>query len=110
MEGRALRDRADAFAEADCVVLGASFDTVEENRRFAEDQAFGFRLLSDVDRQVGALYHVTRAPDERYAAFPQRISYLIDPEGVIRRAYPVSDVQGHADEVLADLAALRGQG
>jgi peroxiredoxin Q/BCP len=108
VEGRALRDRADAFDRADCVVLGASFDTPEENRRFAEDQQFGFRLLSDVDRAVGRQYQVARPDDDQYAAFPDRVSYLIDPDGVIRRAYRVSDVQGHADEVLADLAALRG--
>lgn len=107
MEGRALRDRADAFEKAGCVVLGASFDTPGENRRFAEDQAFNFRLLSDVDRSVGRLYEVARPPGDQYAAFPARISYLIDPDGVIRRAYTVSDVKSHADEVLADLAALQ---
>lgn len=108
MEGRALRDRADAFERAGCVVLGASFDTPEENRRFAEDQRFGFQLLSDVDRTVGTDYEVARPAGDQYAAFPDRVSYLIDPDGVIRRAYRVSDVQGHADEVLADLAVLRG--
>ena len=41
-------------------------------------------------------------------AFPRRLSYLIDPSGVIRRAYRVTDVAGHADEVLHDLEALDG--
>ena len=107
MEGRALRDRAAAFEAANCVVLGASFDTPEENRQFAEDQAFGFRLLSDVDRSVGTAYGVARPPDDQYAAFPTRLSFLIDPDGLVRRVYTVTDVQGHADEVLADLAALQ---
>jgi len=35
------------------------------------------------------------------------VSYLIDPDGVIRRAYTVTDTAGHAAEVLADLARLR---
>jgi len=38
---------------------------------------------------------------------PKRVSYLIDPEGVIRRAYHVTDTAGHAAEVLADLASLQ---
>jgi peroxiredoxin Q/BCP len=88
-------------------VLGASFDTPEENRVFAEDQQFGFRLLSDVDRAVGTAYEVARPPDDQYASFPARVSYLIDPDGVIRRAYAVADVKTHADDVLADLAALQ---
>ena len=35
-----------------------------------------------------------------------RKSFLIDPRGVLRKAYVVSDVAGHADEVLADLRQL----
>jgi peroxiredoxin Q/BCP len=88
-------------------VLGASFDPVEENRQFAADQRFPFRLLSDVDRAVGAAYGVARSPGDQYAAFARRYSFLISPEGVIARIYDVADVKGHADEVLADLERLR---
>jgi peroxiredoxin Q/BCP len=89
------------------VVLGASFDTPDENRAFADDQSFGFRLLSDVDRKVGTAYEVVRAPDEPYPDYPLRIAYLIDPDGIIRRSYEVKDVAGFAAEVLADLQTLR---
>ena len=106
MEGQALRDRADEFRSADCVVIGISFDTPADNKVFADAQEFGFPLLSDVDQQVGRRYDVRRDGDDQYAEFPRRVSYLIDPEGVIRRAYVVADVARHADDVLADLAAL----
>ena len=88
-------------------MFGASFDTPAENKVFADAQDFGFRLLSDVDRSVGTQYEVTREPGEPYADFAQRIAYLIDPEGVIRKAYAVSDVNAFATDVLADLTALR---
>ena len=88
------------------MVLGLSFDTVEDNRRFAEAQGFGYRLLSDPDRTTGSTYHVLRDPTERYAGMPLRISHLIDPGGVIRRSYVVTNVAGFAAEVLADLAEL----
>jgi peroxiredoxin Q/BCP len=107
VEGQALRDRADRFEEAGAVVLGASFDTVDENKAFDDAQQFAFPLLADTDRSVGTSYEVTRDADERYAEFPQRISYLIDPDGVIRRSYVVSDVATHADDVLDDLDALQ---
>jgi peroxiredoxin len=87
--------------------LGASFDTTDENKAFAEAQAFDYRLLSDVDRKVGVLYEVTRPPDDERANFAQRIAYLIDPDGTIRKAYQVSDVSGFADEILADLQSLQ---
>jgi peroxiredoxin Q/BCP len=87
--------------------LGASFDTPEDNKAFAEAESFGFRLLSDVDRKVGQLYEVTRGPGEQYPNFAQRIAYLIDPDGMIRKPYQVSDVGGFAAEVLADLRSLQ---
>ena len=91
-------------------MLGASFDAPEENRAFADDQKFGFRLLSDVDRQVGAAYEVVRPPGADYPDFPLRIAYLIDPDGIVRKAYEVKDTGGFAAEVLTDLAALRSAG
>lgn len=92
------------------MVLGASFDTVEENREFGAQQRFPFRLLSDVDREVGRAYGVVRADGDQYAAFARRYSFLISPEGLIARIYDVADVKGHADEVLADLGRLREAG
>ncbi len=38
--------------------------------------------------------------------FAKRLSYLIDPEGVIARSYEVSDIPNHPAEVLADLREL----
>jgi peroxiredoxin Q/BCP len=87
-------------------VLGASFDTPEENRAFADDQHFEFRLLSDVDKKVGAAYEVVRPPGADYPDFPLRIAYLIDPDGIVRKSYEVKDVGGFAAQVLTDLAAL----
>ena len=90
------------------MVLGASFDTPAENLAFAEAEHFGFRLLSDVDRAVGTRYEASREPGEPYADFAQRIAYLIDPSGVIRKAYQVTDVDAFAAEVLDDVSSLRG--
>ena len=89
-------------------MLGASFDTPAENKSFADEQSFEFRLLSDVDRAVGTAYGAVRPPDDKFPDFPKRVSFLIDPEGVVRRTYEVRDPGAHADDVLADLAELRG--
>ena len=91
------------------MILGASFDTPAENRAFAEAQEFPFALLSDVDRAVGRAYEVARAPGEKYEEYPMRHSYLIDPDGTIRRVYDVTDVAGHAAQVLADIEELRAE-
>lgn len=107
MQGTGLRDQAQRFDEAGCVVLGISYDTPEENRAFRQQFEFPFRLLSDTDRSVGAQYGAARDAGEPYADYPKRVSYLIDPEGTIVRSYEVTDPGGHAAEVLTDLAAAQ---
>jgi len=90
-------------------VIGASFDTPEDNRAFAEQNGFPFRLLSDVDRTVGTVYETKRFPDEPSPEFAKRRTYLIDPEGRIVRAYRVRDIPAHPDEVLRDLRELMAE-
>ena len=85
------------------VILGASFDTPADNLAFAKDQNFPYRLLSDVDRAVGTQYEVVRDTSDQYAGYARRYAYLIAPDGVIRKAYDVTDVAAHADAVLADI-------
>ena len=67
---------------------------------------FPFRLLSDADRSVGADYETLRAPEESSPEFAKRRTYLIDPEGRIAKAYRVTDIPNHPDQVLADLREL----
>jgi len=92
------------------VLLAASFDTPEDNAGFAKKYGFGFTMLSDVDRTVGELYETKRHPDEASPEYAKRRTYLIDPDGVIRKAYRVRDIPAHPDEVLADLRALQSGG
>jgi len=101
-----LRDQAQEFEDAGCRIFGISFDTPADNKTFKDKFEFPFSLLSDEDKVVGTSYEVLREPDDPFADFPQRISYLIDPHGVIQKSYAVTDPAGHAAEVLADLAAL----
>jgi thioredoxin-dependent peroxiredoxin len=91
------------------VILGASFDPPEANRAFAEKFRLPFPLLSDRDRSVGERYEVRRGPEDRYPSSLRRITYLMDPDGVIRRAYRVKEVEPHPGEVLDDLRRFRGQ-
>jgi peroxiredoxin len=50
-----------------------------------------------------------RQPGEPYAehGIPRRITYLIDPQGKIRKAYNAEakgvDLSAHAEQVLADI-------
>ena len=110
MEGQGFRDRAPEFEEAGVAIVGASFDRPEDNRAFAEKHGFPFRLLSDVDRAVGEEYETKRHPEERSPEYAKRRTYLIDPDGVIRKAYRVTDIESHPSEVLEDVRRLAADG
>ena len=84
------------------VVLGVSFDTVAENRAFAEKFDFPYLLLCDTDREIGLAYHAASNPDQASA---NRITYLIGPDGTILRAYPKVTVETHAGEILEAVRA-----
>ena len=88
-------------------MVGASFDTVEDQLAFAETESFPFALISDPDKSIGRRYHAEREPGEDYYEYglPRRITYLIDPEGSIAATYDLAgqDLAGHAAQVLADI-------
>ena len=81
-------------------VLGASFDTMEAQAAFARKFDFNFPLLSDTDRKLGLAYGATDDPKSGYA---KRISYLIGPDGKVRKAYPKVNAAAHPEELLRDL-------
>jgi len=81
-------------------VLGVSFDTVTENAAFAQKFTFSFPLLCDTSRAIGLAYG---ACDDVKAGYAKRISYLIDEQGKILKAYDAVNPRNHPAEVLADL-------
>ena len=101
MQGKGLRDRAPDLNGKNAVVLGASFDSVEDNRKFAEKFSFPFQLLSDPERKLGQQYGASEPGATSGNA--KRVAYVIDPQGKIKRVWDKVDVKAFSDEVLASL-------
>ena len=77
-----------------------SFDSPEENKKFAEKFNFPFPLLSDSDRKIGMQYGACDSSKDEYA---RRIAYVIDEEGRIAQAHPKVDARSYPREQLATL-------
>jgi peroxiredoxin Q/BCP len=99
-EARSFRDHRGYFDENNVVVLGASFNTVEENAAFAAKQGLAFPLVCDTDHALALHYGACADLKARY---PDRISVLIDELGKVARVYDSVDPRDHAARVLADL-------
>jgi peroxiredoxin Q/BCP len=100
LEGRGFRDHQSYFDENNIRVVGISFDTPEDNAAFAEKNQFGFPLLSDTGHAVALAYGACSGTNARY---PDRVSFLIDEQGMIERVYDQVDPRDHPARVLADV-------
>lgn len=79
------------------MVLGVSFDTVQENAAFADKFKFPYPLLCDTERVIGMSYGACGSAKDEYA---KRIAYIIGPDGTIRHAFPKVDPKSHPADVL----------
>lgn len=77
---RSLRSAADELEKLDTVILGISFRPPGFNKELCEKESIAFHLLSDEDRAVIKRYGVFNARGN----CAQRVSFLVDKEGVIR--------------------------
>lgn len=104
-EACAFRDAWDRIQETGAVVLGVSRDDVASHARFAAEHELPFPLLADTDGQVVRAYGVGES-----FGMPNRVTFLVGPDGLVRRVYPRVDPGVHADEVIAALRELASSG
>jgi peroxiredoxin Q/BCP len=89
-------------------VLGVSPDTVADQAKFRDKYRLNFPLLSDPDHKVAERYGCWREQN-RYGKTTlgiQRATWIIGPDGVVRKVWKRVNVDGHHAEVLAALKAL----
>lgn len=103
-QAQGLQAQLDVFADHGCVVLGASFDSVDDLVAFRDGQGLTFDLLSDADRSSARAMGVA-GPDGD-ASHAARVAFLVDPDGVVARRYDVEDPAFFAELVLDDLDGL----
>jgi thioredoxin-dependent peroxiredoxin len=79
----AYTDDIGAFREAGAQVLAISPQSVASHDEFAcRQEGFGFPLLADTDKQVGAAYGILGP-----LGFYRRSVFVVDAEGVVRYAH-----------------------
>lgn len=100
-EACTLRDNFSAFAPLNTQVLGVSADSVDSHKKFAEKYHLPFTLLADTEKSLIV------ACDAKGLIGTKRISYLINPAGIIAKIYPKVTPADHAGEILADLQHLQ---
>jgi peroxiredoxin Q/BCP len=108
-EGQGFRDNHAKFKRQGAVILGVSRDTVRSHENFKAKQDFPFELLSDSDEVLCGIFDVIHEKNMygKKVMGVVRSTFIIDPEGVLQKEWRKVKVDGHVDEVLAELKALK---
>ncbi|GHO45525.1 peroxiredoxin [Ktedonospora formicarum] len=107
-EACSFRDANHLMQQRGIVVLGVSADNLTSHQKFADKYGLPFPLLADTDTQVSQLYGVwkERSMYGRKFMGVNRETFLIDKEGVVRKAWHKVKADEHAQEVLNTIEAL----
>lgn len=95
------------YEKAGAVILGVSVDSVDSHKDFCTKEGLNFKLLSDAGKAATASYgSLARYKEMEIAA---RNTFLIGPDGVIRKVFLKVNPAVHSDEVLAVLAGFQAK-
>ena len=81
------------------MIIGASFDSPADNKKFAEKFHFNFPLLCDTDRTIGTAYGANADPGKG----AQRVGVVIGGDGKIKQWHGRVDARAWPAEVLQAL-------
>jgi len=104
-EACGFRDEFAAFEKKGAVVFGVSADSAKSHGKFVAKYRLPFQLLADEDRKIVQAYGVWGEKSflgKKYQG-THRVTFLIGPEGKIKRIWAAVKPAEHAQEVLAAL-------
>ncbi|MFY9366732.1 MAG: thioredoxin-dependent thiol peroxidase [Brevefilum fermentans] len=106
-EACSFRDAYADFREAGVEVIGISPDSEQSHAKFKSKYELPFTLLADPDRSVCKAYGVwgpKKMAGREYEGV-YRTTFVIDPDGVIKKVFEKVKPADHSQEVLAAVRA-----
>ncbi len=93
----------DQYKAKKAAIVGVSADSIDSHQQFCTKESLTFKMLADPDKKTIGDYGSLSA-NGMVAA---RNTFLIDPNGVIRKVYTKVSPNPHSQEVLAALGELQ---
>jgi len=100
MESKRFSELYNRFREAGYEVIGVSTDKAEKNEEFRTTCHLVFPLHSDEDEGLTTDLGLLKDYGE-FGWHAQRVTFLLDADGVVQQVWDVEDAGAHPDEVLA---------
>ena len=106
IQGKSFTAAKDEFEAAGISVVGVSQDNVESHKNFCNKFSFKVDLLADTNGDLMKACGIGQA-EWQGMKFWERTTFVIDPQGIVRKVYEKVNPQGHEQILLEDIKQLK---
>jgi peroxiredoxin Q/BCP len=106
IQGKSFTATRSDFEAAGIEVVGLSQDDVASHKSFCNKFGFTIDLLADTKAELLGATGVGQS-EYKGTMYWNRSSFVVDPQGTIRRVYANVNPEGHEKAVLTDIKALQ---
>lgn len=106
IQGKSFTASKKDFDDAGIAVVGVSQDDVNSHKDFCNKFAFEIDLLADTNADLMKALGISQS-EWQGMKFWERTSFVIDPQGVVRKVYAKVDPQGHEKVLLDDIKKMQ---
>jgi len=93
------------YEKRNAVIVGVSVQDADSHQKFCTKEGLSFKLLADTEHKVSETYDSVM--NLAVAKLSARHTFLIDPDGIVRKTYLEVKPDQHSTEVLSALDELQ---
>ena len=108
IQGKSFTATKQEFDDANIAVVGVSADDVASHKDFCNKFGFTIDLLADPNHELLSAAGVEQS-EYKGTMYWNRTSFVIDPQGNLRKIYENVKPEGHDQTLLADIKAMQGK-
>ena len=109
IQGKSFTASKQEFDDANIAVVGVSADDVASHKDFCNKFSFTIDLLADPNHELLNAAGVGQS-EYKGTMYWKRTSFVIDPEGRLRKIYRDVNPEGHEQVLLNDIKGMQAQG
>ena len=106
IQGKSFTASKQEFDDAGIAVVGVSADDVASHKDFCNKFAFTIDLLADPNHELLQAAGVGQS-EYKGTMYWDRTSFVIDPEGKLRKIYQKVNPEGHERVLLNDIKSMQ---
>jgi thioredoxin-dependent peroxiredoxin len=108
IQGKGFTASKQDFDAAGISVVGVSADDPASHKEFCNKFAFTIDLLADTDSQLMKSLGLGQS-EWKGMKFWERTSFVVDPNGIVRKVYEKVNPEGHDRVVLDDINRMKAK-